>query len=100
MRFHLKSLAWIGCLAVVSGLCLAASSDLRLIQAVKSQDAESVRALLKQHVDLKARKATGRRHSIGLPTRQSAIADVLIRAGRRSCSNDLVRRRFIWLAGN
>ena len=92
MRFHLKSVAWICCLAAVaSSLCFAAPSDLRLIQAVKRQDAESVRALLKQHVDMNAAQGDG---STALHWAADldnvTIADLLIRAGARaSAANEL-----------
>lgn len=91
MRSHLQSLAWIGCLAVASSLSFAAPSDLRLIQAVKSQNVESVRALLKQHVDVNAAQGDG---STALHWAADVdnlpIADLLIRAGARAnATNDL-----------
>jgi ankyrin repeat protein len=92
MRFHLKSVAWIGgVLAVAASLCLAAPSDLRLIQAVKSQDAESVRALLKQHVDLKAAQGDGTTALHWAADLDNLnIADILIRAGAPvNAANDL-----------
>jgi ankyrin repeat protein len=87
MRFHLKSVAWI----CVSSCCLAASGDIRLIQAVKSQDAESVRALLKQHVDLKAAQGDGTTALHWAADLDNlSIADVLIRAGAPvNAANDL-----------
>jgi ankyrin repeat protein len=89
MRFHLKRVAWMGCLA--SSLTFAASSDLRLIQAVKSQDAESVRALLKQHVDMNAAQGDGTTALHWAADLDNlAIADVLIRAGAPvNAANDL-----------
>jgi len=91
MRSHLQSLAWIGCLAVVSSLSFAATSDLRLIQAVKSQDAESVRALLKQHVDVNAAQGDGATAlHWAADLNNVALADVLIRAGAKvNAANDL-----------
>ena len=92
MRFHLKSVAWIfGLVAVASSLCFAASSDLRLIQAVKSQDAESVRALLKQHVDVNAAQGDGTTALHWAADLDNlTIADVLIRAGAPvNAANDL-----------
>jgi uncharacterized protein len=92
MRFHLKRMAWVGCVAAIaSSMCFAASSDLRLIQAVKKQDTESVRALLKQHIDLNASQGDG---STALHWAADldnlTIADLLIRAGARaSAANDL-----------
>src|SRR5579872_3159273 len=92
MRFHLKSVAWIGCLAVVAScFCLAAPSDLRLIHAVKSQDVESVRALLKQHIDVNAAQGDGTTALHWAADLDNlAIADVLIRAGAPvNAANDL-----------
>jgi ankyrin repeat protein len=92
MPLQLKSGARIFCLAAAaSGLAYAASSDLRLIQAVKKQDAESVRALLKQHIDVNASQGDG---STALHWAADldnlTIADVLIRAGARAgAANDL-----------
>ena len=57
MRFNFQRVALICCFA--AGPSLAAAGDLRLIQAVKSQDAESVRALLKQHADVNATQGDG-----------------------------------------
>ena len=96
MRFLFQSVAcrclWICCLAAVTcSLCLAAPSDLRLIQAVKSQDVESVRVLLKQRVDVNAAQGDG---STALHWAADldnlTIADGLLRAGARaSAANDL-----------
>jgi len=89
MRFHLTSAVCIGCLGSI--LSFAASSDLRLIQAVKSQDADVVRALLKQRVDVNAAQGDG---STALHWAADldnlAIADVLIHAGAPvNAANDL-----------
>ncbi len=86
MRFKLL------CLAVIaSSSGLAAPSDARLIQAVKKQDEASVRALLKQRVDVNAQQgdgATALHWAANLD--HLAIADVLIRAGARvDAANDL-----------
>ncbi len=92
MRFHLQRAAWIGCLAAVaSSLCLAAPDDLRLIQAVKSQNVESVQGLLKQNVDVNAAQGDG---STALHWAADLdnlpIADLLLRAGARvNAANDL-----------
>ena len=89
MRFRLKCVVWVGCLA--SSLSSAASSDLRLIQAVKKQDAESVRALLKQHVDVNAVQGDGTTALHWAADLDNlSIADVLIRAGAPvNTANDL-----------
>lgn len=91
MRFHLQSVAWIGCLAVASSLSFAASGDLRLIRAVKSQDAEAVRGLLKQHVDVNAAQGDGTTALHWAADLDNlSVADVLIRAGAPvNASNDL-----------
>lgn len=88
MRFHLKSLT---CLVIAASGLFAASSDLRLIQAVKSQDAESVRVLLKQRVDLKAAQGDGTTALHWAANLDNlVIADVLIRAGAPvNATNDL-----------
>ena len=89
MQFHLQSVVWIGCLA--SSVSFAASGDLRLIQAVKSQDAESVRGLLKQHVDVNAAQGDGTTALHWAADLDNlALADVLIRAGAPvNAANDL-----------
>src|SRR5580658_6246295 len=84
MRFKLL------CLAII--LCrLGLSADLRLIQAVKAQDEASVRALLKQHVDVSAQQgdgATALHWAANLDN--LTLADLLIRAGARvDAANDL-----------
>src|ERR1700733_5173884 len=78
------------CLAViVSQVGLAA--DLRLIQAVKVQDEASVRALLKQHVDVNAQQGDGASALHWAANLDNlTIADLLIRAGGRvDVANDL-----------
>jgi uncharacterized protein len=91
MRFYLQSAAWIGCLTVASSLSFAASGDLRLIQAVKSQDSESVRVLLKQRVDVNAAQGDGTTALHWAANLDNlTIADVLIRAGAPvNAANDL-----------
>jgi uncharacterized protein len=84
------------CLAIiVSRVGLPApdlpAADLRLIQAVKAQDEASVRALLKQHVDVNAQQGDG---AVALHWAADldnlTIADLLIRAGARvDAANDL-----------
>src|SRR6058998_1219848 len=88
MRPHWKSVA-LGILIAVTGL--GAASDLRLIQAVRSNDIAAVRALLKQRVDVNAAQgdgATALHWAAHLD--QLAIADLLIRSGARvDSANDL-----------
>jgi uncharacterized protein len=85
----LKHVPWIVLLA--ASVTLAAAGDLRLVDAVKSRNAESVQALLKQHVDVNAPQGDGATalhwavHFDDLP-----IADLLIRAGARvNAANDI-----------
>jgi len=68
-----------------------ASTDLRLIQAVKNRDVESVRGLLKQRVDVNAAQGDGATALHWAAHRDDlAIADLLIRAGARAnTANDL-----------
>ncbi len=71
------------CLAVIVSH-VGLSADLRLIQAVKAQDEASVRALLKQHVDVNAPQGDGTaalHWAANLDNR--AIAD-LLDSGRRT----------------
>jgi ankyrin repeat protein len=76
---------------LTAALGLAASNDLRLIQAVKSQDESAARALLKQRAGVNAQQGDG---STALHWAayhdNAAIADLLIRAGAHAdSSNDL-----------
>jgi ankyrin repeat protein len=78
------------CLAVI--LCrVGLSADLRLIQAVKAQDEASVRALLKQHLDVNAQQGDGASALHWAANLDNVtIADLLIRAGARvDAANDL-----------
>ncbi len=88
--------------AATSGLCLAVSSDLRLIQAVKRQNVESVRVLLKQHVDVNAAQGDGTTALHWAADLDNlAIADLLIRAGARSnAANDLGATPLYLACGN
>jgi ankyrin repeat protein len=77
------------CVAVMASWSLPAA-DLRLIQAVKAQDEASVRALLKQHVDVNTQQGDG---AVALHWAADldnlTIADLLIRAGARvDAAND------------
>jgi ankyrin repeat protein len=92
MYLNVKNLvvsAW--CLiAATASLSLAASTDLRLIQAVKNKDPESVRRLLKERVDVNAPQGDGSTalHWAAYVDHLS-IADLLIRAGADvSAAND------------
>jgi ankyrin repeat protein len=76
---------------LLSALAIAAETDTRLIQAVKNRDADSVRALLKQHVDVNATQGDGATALHWAAHRDDlVIADLLIRAGARaSVADDL-----------
>jgi uncharacterized protein len=90
MRLKLFCLALILCQAGRSAADPRAA-DLRLIQAVKAQDEASVRALLKQHVDVNAQQgdgATALHWAANLDN--LSTADLLIRAGAGvNAANDL-----------
>jgi ankyrin repeat protein len=69
-------------IAAASALSLAATTDLRLIQAVKNNDPESVAHLLKEHVDVNARHGDGSTALAWAAYQDNlAIADLLIRSG-------------------
>src|ERR1700704_1802377 len=79
-----------GILLLVASLNLAAAGDPRLLDAVKSRNAEAVQALLKQHVDVNTPQGDGATalhwavHFDDLHT-----TDLLIRAGARvNVAND------------
>ena len=76
---------------VVTGLGVSASTDSPLISAVKNRDIESVRALLKQRVDINATQGDGATPLHWAAHRDDlATADLLIRAGARAnVANDL-----------
>jgi ankyrin repeat protein len=83
------AIAWCGA-GVVSTLVLAAPVDQRLVAAIRSKNAASVRALLKQRVDVNASQADG---STALHwaahVDDLAIADLLLRAGAHpNATND------------
>jgi ankyrin repeat protein len=86
MRFKLIGLA-----VIASTLGLSADKDLRLIQAVKAHDEASVRALLKQGVDVNAQQGDGATALHWAANIDNlAITDLLIRAGARvDAANDL-----------
>jgi uncharacterized protein len=81
----------LGVAVVALSVSAAAETDLRLIQAVKNRDVESVRGLLKQRVDVNATQGDGATPLHWAAHRDDlAIADLLIRAGARAnVANDL-----------
>ena len=50
---------WTLSLLFVASLAVAATSDLRLLVAVRNQDKEAVRTLLKEHADVNATQGDG-----------------------------------------
>src|SRR5580765_169747 len=85
-------LAVVCCLvAIASTIGAAAPIDPRLIQAVKDRDIESVRALLKQGIDVNAAQGDGATALHWAVHRDDlALADLLIRSGARAnAANDL-----------
>ena len=72
------------CAVGVASTLFAAAADTRLVRAVRNKDANSVRALLKQHVDVNAPQGDG---STALHwaahVDDLAIAELLLRAGAR-----------------
>ena len=60
MRVNLRNLLSWGAVSLFCAGSLSAASDSRLIEAVKTSNAESVRALLKERIDVNAAPA-GRR---------------------------------------
>jgi len=86
--FLCKRLAAGACLAVVASTnAVAAGSEVRLIQAVKNRDIETVRGLLTQRplsIDVNARQGDGATALHWAAHRDDlSIADLLIRAGAR-----------------
>jgi ankyrin repeat protein len=83
---RLKLLAW-----SFSTLAFAASPDLRLIQAVRSQDETAARALLKQRIDVNTQQGDGSTALHWAAYHDNVpFADLLIRAGARAdTANDL-----------
>jgi ankyrin repeat protein len=88
LRFFLESAALLG---IAFAQASAASPDLRLIQAAKSRDEASARALLEQHVDVNAQQGDGATALHWAAYNDDlAMADALIRAGARAdVANDL-----------
>ena len=87
-RFLLAPICVMG-IAVVPAL--AATPDLRLLQAVKGQDDASARALIEHHADVNAQQGDGTTALHWAAYRDDlAMADALIRAGARpDTPNDL-----------
>lgn len=87
-----KSLAVGCCLAALASTgSVAATLDLRLIEAVKKRDVESVRGLLEQRIDVNAAQRDGATALHWAAHRDDlAIADLLIRSGARAnVANDM-----------
>src|ERR1700704_5182751 len=77
MRFRIVGIGF-----VASLVCLGAASDLRLIDAVKKQDATAVRTLLAQHVAVDAVEADGSTALHWAAQRDNLpLVDLLIAAG-------------------
>jgi uncharacterized protein len=84
MQHNLKALmVGIGCvIAATCALCLAGTTDLRLIQAAKNNDLESAGRLIKERVDVNARSGDGSTALAWAAYNDNlAIADLLIRSG-------------------
>jgi ankyrin repeat protein len=78
-------------LVLLGGAAVASASDFRLLEAVRNQDREAVRALLKQHVDVNAPHGDGATALHWAAHRDDVeTADLLIRAGANvNAANDL-----------
>lgn len=100
---HVKLLRrwWIVPLCAVASLAAAPGGDLRLVEAVKNQDKEAVRALLKQKVDVNASQPDGATalHWAAYWDDQET-ADLLIRAGAALSRADEHGVTPLWLACN
>ena len=91
MHLHLKSVVGTWMVLLASLVSLAATSDLRLIEAVKSKNPDAVSALLKQRADVNVPEGDGAT-ALHWAVHQDdvAMADLLIHAGARvSAANDL-----------
>jgi uncharacterized protein len=85
MRVNLRNLLSWGAAALFCAGSVSAAGDLRLIEAVKTGNVESVRALLKERVDVNAPQADGATALHWAVHRDNlATADLLIRAGARA----------------
>ena len=82
MRVNLRNLLSWGAVSLFCAGSLSAASDLRLIEAVKTSNVESVRALLKERVDVNAPQPDGATALHWAAHRDDlTTADLLIRAG-------------------
>ena len=88
MGIRVKGRVWRWVLPLLSAASFAAGpsadlpNDLRLLEAVKRQDKQAVRSLLKEHVDVNARQGDGATALVWAADRNDLeIADLLIRAG-------------------
>ena len=83
MRVKLRNLLSWGAVSLFCVGGLSAAGDLRLIEAVKTSNLESVRALLKARVDVNTPQADGATALHWAAHRDDlTTADILIRAGR------------------
>jgi ankyrin repeat protein len=91
MRSGLKPLLAWGIVSLVSAASVAAEPDRRLLEAVKAGNVESVRALLKQRMDVNAPDGDGSTPLHWAVHRDNAVVvDLLMRAGARpQVANDL-----------
>jgi ankyrin len=91
MSIGVKFVLGCGLGALVSAATLAAAADSRLITAVKANNLESVRALVKQRIDVNAPEGDGSTALHWAVHRDNAaMVEVLVRAGARpNVANDL-----------
>jgi uncharacterized protein len=91
MRINLKNVAGWWMVPLASVVALAAASDMRLIDAVKTGNKQAVLALLKQRVDVNAPQGDGATALHWAVHRDDLVTtDLLIRAGARAdVANDL-----------
>src|SRR4026207_1723891 len=67
---------------LMSGAALGAGPDIRLVEAVRNQDQQQVRALLGQHADVNARSSDGSTALLWAAHWNAvATAELLVRAG-------------------
>jgi len=90
-RTSILTMALLGLFVIADRTGLRAASDLRLLEAVQRQDPEAVRALLKQRVDVNARRGDGvSALAWAVHLDDLATVDLLIRAGADvNAANDL-----------
>ena len=91
MRIGLRIVAAWGVVCAVSAASLVADGDRRLIDAIKAGQTDSVRALLKQRIDVNAAEGDGSTPLHWAVHRDNAVVvDLLLRAGARpNAANDL-----------